>query len=58
MGGEDDERLASHVEVHHWAVRLAHVVEVKPLEAFGELMDITDEGDGFWSWREGETFGG
>lgn len=52
--GEDDERLSAHAEVHDGAIFLAPVVEFQPLQALGELVDVSDEGGGLGAWGEGE----
>lgn len=42
VAGEDDERLPAHTEVHDRAILLAPVVELQPLEALGQLVNISD----------------
>lgn len=51
IGGEDDERLAAHAEMHDRAILLAPVVELQPLEALGELVNISNYRRRPGSWR-------
>lgn len=51
VGGEDDERLSAHAEVHDRAILFAPVVKLQPLEALGQLVDISDQRRGLGPWR-------
>lgn len=50
VGGEDDEGLSAHAEVHDGAIFLAPVVQLQPLQALGELVDVSDEGGRLGTW--------
>lgn len=42
LAGEDDERLAAHVQIHDGAILFAPVVELEPWKGLGELKKVAD----------------
>jgi hypothetical protein len=50
MRGKDDQRLAAHAEVHDWAILLAPMIQMKPLETLGELVNVANHRCWLGSW--------